>query len=64
MIAISPRAKIVMFALLIGFALIALLSIAGIDDSYNVKYVVVAPALIVLFVILVIFERYGRKKQL
>ncbi len=63
MIAISPRAKIVMFALLIGFMLIVLLNIAGVSDVYNVKYVVVAPACIVLFVILVILERYGRKKQ-
>ena len=63
MIAISPRAKIVVFALLIGFILIVLLSIAGVSDVYNVKYVVLAPACIVLFVILVILERYGRKKQ-
>jgi hypothetical protein len=63
MIAISPRAKIVVFALLIGFILIVLLSIAGVSDVYNVKYVVVAPACIVLFVILVILERYGRKRQ-
>jgi hypothetical protein len=63
MIAISPRAKIVMFALLIGFVLIALLSIAGINNVYNLKYVVVAPACIALFVVLVILERYGRKKQ-
>jgi hypothetical protein len=63
MIVISPRAKIVVFALLIGFILIVLLSIAGVSDVYNVKYVVVAPACIVLFVILVILERYGRKRQ-
>jgi hypothetical protein len=63
MIAISPRAKIVVFALLIGFILIVLLSIAGVNNMYNVKYVVLAPACIVLFVILVILERYGRKKQ-
>jgi hypothetical protein len=63
MIVISPRVKIVVFALLIGFILIVLLSIAGVNDVYNVKYVVVAPACIVLFVILVILERYGRKKQ-
>jgi hypothetical protein len=63
MIVISPRAKIVMFALLIGFLFIALLSVAGVNDSYNVRYVVVAPALIVLFVILVILERYRKKKQ-
>jgi len=62
MIVISPRARIVVYALVIGFALIILLSIAGVNNFYNVKYVVVAPALIVLFVILVILERYGRKK--
>jgi hypothetical protein len=64
MIVISPRARIVVFALLIGFALIILLSIAGVNNAYNVKYIVLAPALIVLFVILAISERYGRKKQL
>jgi choline-glycine betaine transporter len=64
MIAVSPRAKIVVYALLIGLVLIVLLSIAGVDNMYNVKYVVLAPACIVLFVILVILERYGRKKQL
>ena len=64
MIVMSPRAKIVAFALLIGFVLIILLSIAGVNNMYNVKYIVVAPALIVLFVILAILERYGRKKQL
>ena len=63
MIAISPRAKIVVYALLIGFILIILLSIAGFNDFYNVRYVVVAPALIVLFVILMILERYRKKKQ-
>jgi hypothetical protein len=64
MIVLSPRARIIVYALLIGFALIILLSIARVNDVYNVKYVVVAPACIVLFVILVILERYGRKKQL
>ena len=64
MIVISPRVKIVMFALLVGFVFIILLSIAGVNNLYNVKYIVLAPALIVLFVILVILERYGRKKQL
>jgi len=64
MIIISSRARIVVYALLIRFALILLLSIAGVNDFYNVKYIVVAPALIVLFVILVILERYGRNKQL
>jgi hypothetical protein len=59
---ISPRARIVVYALLIGIALIILLSIVGFSNSYNVRYVVVAPALIVLLV-LVILERYGRKKQ-
>jgi len=63
MIVISPRVKIVVFALLIGFVFIVLLSIAGVNNMYNVKYVVLAPACIVLFVILVILERYGRKKQ-
>ncbi len=63
MIAISPRARIVVFALLIGFVLIALLSIAGVNDVCNVKYVILAPACIVLFVILMILERCGRKKQ-
>jgi cell division protein FtsW (lipid II flippase) len=63
MIVISPRAKIVLFALLIGFILIILLSIAGFNDFYNVRYVVVAPALIVLFVILMILERYRKKRQ-
>jgi len=64
MIVISPRVKIVMFALLVGFVFIVLLSIAGVSNLYNVKYIVLAPALIVLFVILVILERYGRQKQL
>ena len=64
MIVISPRVKIVIFALLVGFVFIMLLSIAGVNNLYNVKYIVLAPALIVLFVILVILERYGRQKQL
>ncbi len=64
MIAISPRAKILGLALLIGLALIIFLSIAGVDTVYNIKYVIVAPACILLFVILAIVERYGRKKQL
>jgi hypothetical protein len=59
---ISPRAKIVVYALLIGFVLIILLSIVGFTNSYNVRYVVVAPALIILL-ILMILERYRRKKQ-
>jgi len=63
MIVISPRAKIVVYALLIGFVLIVLLSIAGFTDFYNVRYVVVAPALIILL-ILMILGRYRRKKQL
>jgi hypothetical protein len=64
MTVMSPRAKIVVFASLIGFVLIILLSVAGVNNAYNVKYVVLAPVLIVLFVILAISERYGRKKQL
>jgi hypothetical protein len=64
MTAISPRAKIVLFALLIGFVLIILLSIVGVNGAYNIKYIVAGPAFIVLFVVLVILERYGRKKQL
>ncbi len=64
MIALSPRAKILALALLIGLAFIILVSIAGVDNVYNIKYVILAPACILLFVILVIVERYGRKKQL
>jgi hypothetical protein len=60
---ISPRAKIVLFALLIGIALIILLSIVGINGPYNIKYVVLAPALILLFVILAGLERYRRKNR-
>ncbi len=44
MIAISPRAKILGLALLIGLALIILLSNARVDTVYNIKYVIVAPA--------------------
>jgi hypothetical protein len=59
---IPPRAKIALFALLIGIALIMLLSIAGVNGPYNIKYVVLTPALILLFVILAVLERYRRKK--
>ena len=60
---ISPRAKIVVFALLIGVVLIILLSIAGFANFYNVKYIIVAPALIILLILMVL-EGYRKKKQL
>ena len=63
-IVISPRAKIVLFLLMMGSVVIILLRVFGVNNVYNVKYVVLAPTIIVLFVILVILERYGRKKQL
>ena len=63
-IVISPRAKIVLFLLLMGSVVIILLSVFGVDNVYNVKYVVLAPTIIVLFVILVISERHRREKHL
>ena len=62
MTVISPRARIVLYALLAGIFVIILLSVVGINIPYNVKYVILAPVLVLLFVIISVLEKHRHKK--
>jgi len=59
----SPRTRLLVFAVLIGIILVLVLGFAGINLPYLSRYLIFVVAIALYFIIVATLERYSRKKR-
>jgi len=59
----SPRTRLVVFAVLVGIILVLTLSFVGINLPYLSRYLILVVSIVLYFVVVATLERYIRKKR-
>jgi len=59
----SPRTRLLIFAMLVGIIVVLVLGFVGINLPYSSRYLIFVVAIALYFVIVATLERYSRRKR-